>query len=155
MNIIKYPSAEIVDDAMKADEPLLAAISFDGKTAVMSPVDEAGEHHILLAQTGFKDTDIDRFFRIVLDKSGADWTFVCPPDYKDIPFKDKRIMMYHKDGFGIIADFLHEIGYIIGINIPRRYRRHLDVALESRNQQGQISSARKPYKQIRIPDDKR
>ena len=127
MNIIKYPSAEAVNDAMKADEPMLAAISFDGKTAVMSPVDEAGEHHILLAQTGFKDTDIDRFFRIVLDKSGADWTFVCPPDYKDIPFKDKRIMMYHKDGFGIIADFLHEIGYIIGINIPRRYRRHLDV----------------------------
>ncbi|MBR1823835.1 MAG: hypothetical protein IJ779_06345 [Ruminococcus sp.] len=127
MNIIKYPTDEAVDGAMKADEPILAAVSFDGSTAVMCPVDEAGEHHIMLMETGFKDTDIDRFFRIVLDKSGADWTFVCPPDYKNIPFKDKRIMVYHKDGFSIIADFLHEIGYIVGINIPKRYRRHLDV----------------------------
>ena len=61
MHIIKYPSAEAVDNAMKNDEPMLAAISFDGKTAVMSPVDDAGEHHILLAQTGFRDTDIDVF----------------------------------------------------------------------------------------------
>ena len=73
MHIIKYPSAEAVDNAMKNDEPMLAAISFDGKTAVMSPVDDAGEHHILLAQTGFRDTDIDRFFRIILDKSGLDF----------------------------------------------------------------------------------
>lgn len=29
MNIIKYPSAESVNDAMKNDEPLLAAIAFD------------------------------------------------------------------------------------------------------------------------------
>ncbi len=127
MNIIKYPTDEAVHAAMAADEPLLVLISFDGQTAIMSHIDEAVEHHILLMNAGFKDTDIDKFFRIVLDKSGADWTFICPPDYKNIPFKDKRIEAFYKDGFAVISDFLHSIGYLVGINIPRRYRRHMDV----------------------------
>ncbi len=127
MNIIKYPSEEDVNKAMAADEPLLAVMSFDGKTAIMSQIDEAMEHHILLMKAGYKDTDIDKFFRIVLDKSGADWTFICPPDYKNIPFKDKRIEAFYKDGFAVISDFLHSIGYLVGINIPKRYRRHFDT----------------------------
>jgi hypothetical protein len=127
MDIIKYPSEDAVRAAMAADEPLLVLISFDGKTAIMSQIDEAMEHHILLMKTGYKDTDIDKFFRIVLDKSGADWTFVCPPDYKGIQFKDKRIEAFYKDGFAVISDFLHSIGYLVGIDIPKRYRRHLDV----------------------------
>lgn len=127
MEIIRYPSEEEVRKAMAADEPLLALISFDGKRAIMSHVDEAVEHHILLMKTGFKDTDIDRYFRIVLDKSGADWTFVCPPDYKNIPFKDKRIEAFYKDGFAVISEFLHSIGYLVGINIPKRYSRHMSV----------------------------
>lgn len=127
MNIIKYPSEEAVNAAMAADEPLLVLISFDGETAVMSQIDETMEHHILLMNAGFKDTDIDKFFRIVLDRSGADWTFVCPPDYKGIPYKDKRIEAFYKDGFTVISSFLHSIGYLVGIDIPKRYRRHLDV----------------------------
>lgn len=127
MNIIKYPSDKEVNKAIAADEPMLALISFDGKTAIMSQIDEAVEHNILLMKNGYKDTDIDKFFRIVLDKSGADWTFVCPPDYKNISFKDKRIEAFYKDGFSVISDFLHSIGYLVGINIPKRYRRHLDV----------------------------
>lgn len=127
MNIIKYPSEEEVNKAMAADEPLLVLISFDGETVIMSQIDEAVEHHILLMNAGFKDTDIDKFFRIILDKSGADWTFICPPDYKNIPFKDKRIEAFYKDGFAVISDFLHSIGYLVGIDIPRRYRRHMDV----------------------------
>ena len=127
MNIIKYPSEEAVNKAMSADEPLLILISFDGNTAIMSQIDEAVEHHILLMNTGYKDTDIDKFFRIVLDRSGADWTFVCPHDYKNIPFKDKRIGAFYKDGFSVISDFLHSIGYLVGINIPKRYRRHLNI----------------------------
>lgn len=127
MNIIKYPNDEAVNKAMAADEPLLVLISFDGETVIMSQIDEAMEHHILLMNAGFKDTDIDKFFRIVLDRSGADWTFICPPDYKGIPFKDKRIEAFYKDGFAVISSFLHSIGYLVGIDIPKRYRRHLDV----------------------------
>lgn len=117
MEIVKYPSAESVNRAVAADEPLMAVISFDGEKAVMSQLDEAVEHHILLMKSGYKDTDIDRFFRIIFDKSGADWTFVCPVDYKNIPFKDKRIEAFYKDGFSVISDFLHSIGYLVGINI--------------------------------------
>lgn len=127
MNIIKYPSAEAVDKAMRQDEPMLAAISFDGKTAIIGQVDEAVEHHVLLAKAGFPGTDIDKYFRIVFDESGADWTFICPPDYKGIPYKERRIEAFYKDGFAVIPDFLHSIGYVVGINIPKRYRRHLDV----------------------------
>ena len=131
MNIINFPSDESVNKAISADEPLLAVISFDGKTAVVSQIDEAVEHHILLMKSGFKDTDIDKFFRFVVDKSGADWTFVCPPDYKNIPNKDKRIESFFKDGFSVISDFLHSIGYLVGINIPKRYRRHFDIMSEN------------------------
>ena len=127
MNLIKYPSEEAVNAAMAADEPLLVLISFDGETVIMSQIDEAMEHHILLMNAGFKDTDIDKFFRIVLDRSGADWTFICPPDYKGIQYKDKRIEAFYKDGFAVISSFLHSIGYLVGIDIPKRYRRHLDV----------------------------
>ena len=127
MNITKYPSEQAVNDAMKQDEPLLAVISFDGKNAIMSMVDDAVEHHILLAKNGYQSTDIDKFFRIVFDRNGADWTFICPPDYKDIPYKDHRIEAFYKDGFAEISDFLHRVGYLVGINIPKRYRRHLDV----------------------------
>ncbi len=133
MNIIKYPSEEDVNKAIAADEPLLAVMSFDSKTAVISQIDEAIEHYILLMKAGYKDTDIDKFFRIVLDKSGADWTFICPPDYKNIPFKDKRIEAFYKDGFAVISDFLHSIGYLVGINIPKRYRRHFDAMNDSSN----------------------
>lgn len=127
MNIIKYPSEEDVNKAIADDEPMPAVISFDGKTAVMSRIDEAVEHNILLMKAGYKDTDIDKFFRIVLDKSGADWTFVCPPDYKNIPFKDKRTEAFYKDGFTVISDFLHSIGCLVGINIPKRCRRRFDA----------------------------
>ena len=130
MEIVKYPSDESVKDAIKADEPLLATISFDGKKAVMCQIDEAMEHHILLMNVGYKDIDIDKFFRIVFDKNGADWTFVCPPNYKNIPYKDKRIKAFYKDGIYAISDFLESIGYIVGINIPKRYRRHFDIMNE-------------------------
>ncbi len=133
MNIIKYPSEEAVYNAISFDEPLIAAIAFDGKTAVISPIDDAMEHHILLMNTGYKDTDIDKFFRIVFDRSGADWTFVCPQDYKGIGFKDRRIEAFYKDGFSVISDFLHSIGYIVGINIPKRYCRHLNILYDNNN----------------------
>lgn len=127
MNIIKYPSDDAVNNAMAADEPLMAVISFDGKTAIICQIDDAMEHHILLMQNGYKDTDIDKSFRIVFDKSGADWTFICPPDYKNISFKNHRIEAFYKDGFAVISEFLHSVGYLVGINIPKRYCRHLNA----------------------------
>ena len=121
MEIVKYPSAEAVTEAMKNDEPMLVLISFDGEKAIMSQIDVAISENMLLMKCGYKDTDIDKYFRIVLDKNGADWTFVCPPDYKNIPYKDKRIEAFYKDGFYVIPAVLFEIGYIVGINIPKRY----------------------------------
>lgn len=130
MKIIKYPSNEEVEKAITQREPILMLISFDGKTVIMSQIDEAMEHHILLLKAGFSDKDIDKYFRLVLDDDGADWTFVCPPDYKNISDKTRRIKQFYKDGFSVISDVLQELGFIVGINIPRRYRRHFDVMNE-------------------------
>jgi len=126
MNIIKYPSETDVNNAVNRKEPLLILISFDGERVIMSHIDEAVEHHILLLKAGFSDKDIDKYFRLVLDSDGADWTFVCPPDYKSISDKTRRIRQFYKDGFAVISDVLQELGFIVGINIPRRYRRHFD-----------------------------
>ena len=127
MEIIKYQSEADVNNAISNKEPLLVLISFDGKTVITSHIDEAMEHHILLLKAGFSDKDIDKYFRIILDDEGADWTFVCPPDYKNISDKSRRIKAFYKDGFSIISDVLQELGFMVGINIPRRYRRHFDM----------------------------
>ena len=67
MDIIKYPDAQSADKALESGEPMMAVISFDGETAVLSQIDEGVEQHILLMKAGFKDTDIDRFFRVIFD----------------------------------------------------------------------------------------
>ncbi|MBO5557761.1 hypothetical protein [Ruminococcus sp.] len=129
MTIIKYPSEKEVNTAIAEKEPMLVLISFDGRTAIISQIDEAMEHHILLAKAGFPSTDIDKYFRIVLDEDGADWTFVCPPDYKGISDKQRRITAFYKDGFAVISDTLAQLGFMVGINIPKRYRRHFDYMM--------------------------
>lgn len=127
MDIIYYPDSESFREAAECDEPLLVLISFDGKRIIASQIDEAVEHHILLQRAGFSDRDIDKYFRLVVDKSGADWTFVCPADYSSITRKDKRIEEFFKDGMRIIPKALGCIGYDVPIEIPKRYRRHFDI----------------------------
>lgn len=127
MNITYYPDGETVKTAMEQDEPLLVLISFDGEQVIASQIDDAVEHHILLRKVDLPDTDIDKYFRIVLDRSGADWTFVCPPDYSGITRKDKRIEHFFKDGMTVIPRVLNELGYDVEVEIPKRYRRHFDM----------------------------
>ncbi|MCL2694151.1 MAG: hypothetical protein FWE60_03495 [Oscillospiraceae bacterium] len=131
MEIIKYDGLLPVDEAIKADEPLLAVISFDGRKAIVSHIDEAVEHHILLRKAGYKGTEIDEFFRIAVDRAeGASWTFICPANYKNISDKTRRIAAFYKDGFSVISMFLSELGYLVDISIPKRYRRHIDELRE-------------------------
>lgn len=130
MNIIKIPDSSEVNRAVNDNEPLLMLISFDGKTAIVSQIDEAVEHHILLEKAGFDSRDIDKYFRIVLNNEGADWTFICPPDYKGIDDKQRRISAFYKDGFSVISSALSEFGFMVGINIPKRYHRHFDYMME-------------------------
>lgn len=127
MEFTYYPDKTAVREALAEDSPLLVLISFDGERAVIGSADDCVEYHILLMKAGFKDTDIDKFFRIVLDSTGADWTFVCPPDYKGITDRTRRIGEFYKDGFRVISDTLHAMGMLVGLNIPKRYRRHLDA----------------------------
>lgn len=127
MEKIYYPDENTVKEAMQADDPLLLLVSHDGSRLIVSPIDEAGEHIILLRLAGFRDTDLDKYFRLVVNKDGADWTFVCPLNYQDIKDKSRRIQQFYKDGFAVIPTALHELGYLVGIDIPRRYRRHIDM----------------------------
>lgn len=124
MDISYYPSKPRVEEAIRDDEPLLVLISFDNSKTLVSPIDESMEHHIVLKQLGLPETDIDAYFRIVLNKSGADWTFVCPSNYKGIADKFKRIEIFYNDGFKIIPKGLAALGYQVELNIPTRYQRH-------------------------------
>ncbi len=127
LNITKYSERENLAEAMRNGEPILAVISFDGRQAYIGHIDECVEHHILLQKAGLPSGDIDKYFRIVFDRDGADWTFVCPPDYKGIADKQKRISAFYVDGFGVISAMLSELGYLVDIKIPKRYRRHFDM----------------------------
>lgn len=130
MNIIKINDYETVENAINKDEPLMAVIDFEGKNAYVSHLDDGVEHHILLAKADINQNDIDKYFRIIFDKEGASWTFVCPSNYKGISDKTRRIATFYKDGFTIISEFLAEFGYLVEIKIPQRYRRHIDAMKE-------------------------
>ncbi|MCL2580333.1 MAG: hypothetical protein FWE32_09960 [Oscillospiraceae bacterium] len=93
-------------------------------------MDECVEHHILLQKVGLPSRDIDKYFRIIFDSESANWTFVCPPGYKGIARKDKRITAFYSDGFGVISAFLAALGRLVDITIPKRYRRHMDALAE-------------------------
>lgn len=127
MEIIYYPDKENFKTAADNDEPLLVLVSFDGNRIIASQIDEAVEHHILLKKAGFSDTDTDKYFRLVADRDGADWIFVCPESYSAITRKDKKIEEFFKDGMKIIPAALKQIGYDVPIEIPKRYRRHFDL----------------------------
>lgn len=127
MKITYYPDKKKVNKAMKDDDPLLLLVSFDGKSALVGSVDDALEHNILLKKLNVKEMAIDSYFRVVVNKSGADWTFVCPSDYKNIGNKKQRIETYWTDGHQQISRALIAIGYMVDIVIPKRYRRHLDM----------------------------
>ena len=127
MNIIYYPDESSVTDAMNRDEPLLVLISFDGEQVIVSQIDAAVEHHILLRKAGFPDTDIDKYFRLVVNREGADWTFVCPSTYNSVTRKEKQIEDFFKDGMRIIPNALKQLGYDVPVEIPKRYRRHFDM----------------------------
>lgn len=132
MEIIKYyGSDEEKREFINHDtEPLMAIVAHDGSHAVVSLLDEGFEHHILLDKALNKH-NIDSYFRIIFDDEGSDWTFVCPPDYKGITNKEKRISQFFNDGVDTITQFLKEVGYDVPINIPRRYRRHMDYLQNS------------------------
>ncbi len=123
----KYPDENTLNEHIAKKEPLLIAISFDGETALMAHLDDSFEHHILLAHFGVNQNDIDKYFRIVVDNESAEWTFVCPPDYKGIKDRKRRITQFYNDGIGAISHVLSDLGYFSDITIPRRYRRHFDV----------------------------
>ena len=127
MKYLKYPDEATLNSYLAKKEPLLIAISFDGETVLISHMDDSFEHHILLAHFGIKQTDIDKYFRVVVDENTADWTFVCPPDYKGIADRKRRITAFYNDGITAISKVLADIGYYSDIRIPKRYRRHFEA----------------------------
>lgn len=127
MESLYYPDKKTVDEAMKNDDPLLILVSFDANRLLISNIDDALEHTILLKKLGFKETEIDAYFRIIANKEGADWTFVCPSNYKGITNKKQRIETFYADGFLAIRKGLDAINYQVEITIPKRYRRHVDI----------------------------
>lgn len=127
MTYRKYPDDKTVDEAAAKKEPLIIAISFDEETALMSWLDDSFEHHILLQHFDIPAADIDKYWRIVVDGETAEWTFVCPQDYKNIKDRQKRITAFYNNGITAISRVISDLGYFSDIRIPRRYRRHFDA----------------------------
>jgi hypothetical protein len=85
------------------------------------------EHYILLKQVGRPEVDIDKFFRVVVNRSGADWTFVCPATYANIKDRSRRFTKYYNDGTDEISKALAVLRYDVPVNIPKRFRRHFEL----------------------------
>lgn len=127
MTYRKYPDEKTVNEYIAKKEPLIFAISFDGDTVLMSGLDDNFEHHILLAHFDINQNDINKYFRVIVDDRSAEWTFVCPHDYRSIADRKNRITCFYNDGFAAISHVLSDIGYFSDLTIPRRYRRHFEA----------------------------
>jgi hypothetical protein len=125
--VIYFPDKDRVDAAIKNDDPLLMLVSFDGKRVIVGNVDDSFEHHILLKQAGFSPNDLDKYFRLVVNKSGASWTYVCPTSYLNIKDRELRLRKYYENGIDGVSRALKMIDYDVPIDIPQRYRRHFDA----------------------------
>ena len=120
-----YPNKRKVRTAIKNDDPLLMLVSHAGETTIVANIDDSLEHHILLRQTGHPESDIDKYFRVIVNRATADWTFVCPTSYGNIKDRKTRIDRFYQDGMIQITRALNRIAYKVPIDIPVRYRRHL------------------------------
>lgn len=128
MTYKKYPDEITVNEYIRKKEPLILAVPFDeNEPVLMSLPDDSFEHHILLQHFGINPSYTDKYYRIVADTESAEWTFVCPPDYRGIKDRQKRIIRYYNDGFAAISEVLSDIGYFSDIRIPKRYRRHFEA----------------------------
>lgn len=126
LQIIYHPNKETVEKGMQIDDPILLLVSHDFSKIILSNIDDAGEHLILLRLTHHQESELDHFFRVIVNNDGADWTFVCPSSYKNIVNREYRIEQFYKDGIAIISKALKTIYYDVEITIPKRYRRHID-----------------------------
>ena len=115
MNIIKYPSDEAVNEAVKNDSRFLAAVSFDGAKAYVGAADDAGDHIALLE--AFDEFSPAGFFRLSFDSLTAEWIFSCPRNYKGISAERERIDAYYRDGLRMIPEFLVMFGYFSKLKI--------------------------------------
>lgn len=125
VNIIYYPNEKMVKEAIRVDDPLLVLVKHDVSQIIVSNIDDAGEHLILIRLTNRKESELDNYFRIIVNKEGTDWTFVCPKNYKNIKNREFRIKEFYNDGISAINDAIKLLGYNCDISIPKRYRRHL------------------------------
>ena len=90
----------------------MAIIAFDESHALVSLLDDGFEHNILLRKMKGTDENLDKYYRIIFDEDGADWTFVCPNDYEKITDKSKRISLFYKNGLveaGCFADRVYSV----------------------------------------------
>ncbi len=115
MNIIRYPSDEAVNEAIKADSRLLGAVSLDGGTAYVGSADTVGDHIALLE--AFDEYSPAGFFRLSFDSLTAEWIFSCPRNYKGISAERERIDAYYRDGLRMIPEFLVMFGYFSKLKI--------------------------------------
>jgi len=125
-----YPEKQSIENAKQIDDPLFMCVSHDGNTVLLAPADVVGCHITMLSKFGYKEPDIDKFYRVVINKGGADWTFICLEDYKGITNAGARIKTFYEDGNIMIANAIKAIGYDCPIEIPKRYRRHLNAMSE-------------------------
>ena len=130
MDIKYYPDQPTVETAITNDDPLLVLVAMNLSEMLVSNIDDAMEHLILLRKLNYRETRIDEFFRIVLNRQGADWTFVCPSEYQQIKNRSIRIETFYNSGIEAISIALKLLGYDVSIKIPDRYRRHFNTLAE-------------------------
>ena len=131
MQIVAIPNQKRIDESKRNDDPLLALVSFDDERIIVGNIDDCLEHHILLKMAGLPEADLKKYFRIIVNKSGASWTYVCPGTYLGIKNREFRLKKHYENGIDEITKALKLLDYDVPIDIPQRYRRHFNALGEN------------------------
>lgn len=115
MEILKLPDPETVNDAVRADSPLVAAIAFDGSRAAVIPAAYFGGYELFALSAGIRGEGA--YFKLAFNSHTADWSFDCPEHYAYIYEPEERTAAYYRDGLSMIPEFLMMLGYFSKLNI--------------------------------------
>ena len=128
MQIYKYTEHEDLEAAIQKGDLMIAVISFDRNQAYMATLTNAWNTIFCLQRPGCQaPISISGSYLTMTGRTGRLYVLRI---IKNITDRTRRVAVFYKDGFTAISAFMAELGLLLDIRMPKRYRHHMDALRE-------------------------